>query len=180
MTLGDGIAVGIHQRAEALGFGKRRSTLFWSWWYGATLAIAGSAEAILSVVLGQAPDRGFIMAALGIVLSAMGWTLTARTRFSSKPPKPATDADRLEKGIPLYPRVVAASIVLTAAMIVVLVLFRPGGASPEGIPVLGLVAAAGLSISGGMARSGWLMKNSSGLYARWLERRDSSGLPSAL
>lgn len=171
MTLGDGIAVGIHQRAEALGFGKRRSTVFWSWWCGATLAIAGSADASLSVVLGQAPDRGLVMAALGIIASTMGWALTARTRFSSKPPKPATDAELLEQGIPLYPRIVTASIILTAALVVVLALFNPGGTTREGIPFLGLVAAAGLSLTGGLARSWWLMTNSSALYPRWLERR---------
>jgi hypothetical protein len=131
------------------------------------------------VLLGQAPDRGLPVVTVGIVASALGWVLTARTRFSSKSPQPIPNVSRLEQGIPLYPRTVLAGIVLTTALVVALALFKPGGTSPEGIPLLGLVAAAGLSIAGGLARSGWLMTNSSGLYARWLERQGQPAPASA-
>lgn len=52
-----------------------------------------------------------------------------------------------------------------------LVLFTPNGRSPEVLPIVGLIAAAQLSIAGGVAYSGWLLKNSGELYARWLDRR---------
>lgn len=124
MTLGDGAAVSIDRRALALNFGKRRSTVFWSWWYGASLALTGATESGLALLFSQAPNRGFIMAALGMIISAAGWALTARMRFSSRLPGPATDAARLEQGIPLYPRLVLACIILTAALVVLLALVQ--------------------------------------------------------
>jgi hypothetical protein len=39
------------------------------------------------------------------------------------------------------------------------------------LPIIGLIAAALMSITGGMAYSSSLLKNSGELYARWLERR---------
>ena len=57
-------------------------------------------------------------------------------------------------------------MLITAA----LVLLTPRGTSPATAPYIGLVAAAILSLAAGMAPSGWLMRNSLGLYAGWLER----------
>lgn len=108
---------------------------------------------------------------LGFVTSGLGWLVTCRARFSSKLPKPAADAARLEQAIPMYPIALKVCLIITAVLVAGLALFKPGGTSPEGIPLLGVVAAAaGLSIAAGMAYSGRLMTNSSELYGRWLER----------
>jgi hypothetical protein len=62
---------------------------------------------------------------------------------------------------------VIGSFVIAAGLL----LLTPNGRSQETIPITGVVAAAQLSIAGGVAYSGWLLKNSGELYARWLERR---------
>lgn len=170
MTLGDAVETRTDKRAMALGFGKRRSAVFWAWWYGAVLAITGTADVTLSVFFGQTPDRGVLVLILGIIVSGLGWLVTCRARFSSKLPKPAADAARLEQAIPMYPIALKVCLIITAVLVAGLALFKPGGTSPEGIPLLGVVAAAGLSIAAGMAYSGRLKTNSSELYGRWLER----------
>lgn len=175
MTLGDAAVEAVTDpRAYALGYGKRRSAVFWAWWYGATLSITGTVDTSLSALLGQGPDRGIFVVVLGCVTSGLGWLLTSKARFSSQPSKPASDVARLQQAIQMNPGAVKVFIVITAALVTALALFKPGGTSPEAIPFLGLVAAAGLSITTGMAYSGWLMKNCDELYGRWLERRASS------
>lgn len=52
-----------------------------------------------------------------------------------------------------------------------LVLLTPKGGSPETLPMLGMLVAVPLGIAAGLAYTGWLMKNSAEIYARWLERR---------
>jgi hypothetical protein len=46
-----------------------------------------------------------------------------------------------------------------------------GRAGRELLPIVGLIAAALMSITGGPAYSASLLKNSGELYARWLKRR---------
>jgi hypothetical protein len=58
-------------------------------------------------------------------------------------------------------------------IVAALILFMPEGKSQELLPIIGLIAAALMSITGGMAYSAHLLKNSSELYARWLERRQT-------
>lgn len=49
--------------------------------------------------------------------------------------------------------------------------FTPNGASPENLPVLGLLVTVPLGSAAGLLHTRRLMCNNAGLYARWLERR---------
>jgi drug/metabolite transporter (DMT)-like permease len=84
---------------------------------------------------------------VGTILAGLGWLATSRLRFSSKPPKPESDATRLEQGMLKYPLVVTVCLIITAVLAVAQTLFRPGGVSPEGLPFAGLTAVAGLAIT---------------------------------
>ena len=52
-----------------------------------------------------------------------------------------------------------------------LITLTPNGRSPGSLPIVGLVTALLTSITGGMAYSASVLRNSGELYARWLERR---------
>ncbi|MGX5717171.1 hypothetical protein [Arthrobacter sp. MAHUQ-56] len=171
MTLGDATAVATDERALELGYAQRRSWIFWAWWYGVALAITGAADAILSGLVGQDTSRGVGMVLLGAPISAVGWLLTIGVRFSKKLPKPARDVPRVEQGIRINPGVVRVLVIATVLIAAAIVFLTPRGTSPETLPYTGLVATAILSLAAGMARSGWLFRNSNQLYARWLERR---------
>lgn len=62
-------------------------------------------------------------------------------------------------------------LISSASGIAALLLLTPMGASPEAVPLLGMLVAAPLGTAAGLAYTGRLMKNSTRLYARWLERR---------
>ncbi|WP_146069263.1 hypothetical protein [Arthrobacter sp. ZGTC412] len=173
MTLGDTAATmaATDPRAQAFGYAQRRSWVFVAWWYGATLAIPGAVDAGLSGLLGQDPERGIFMMIFGAVGSALGWLLTLGVRFSRKLPKPASDIPRVEQSIRINPSVIRFSVIGAVLIAAGLVLFTPNGRSPQVLPIVGLIAAAQLSIAAGVAYSGWLLKNSAELYSRWLERR---------
>lgn len=171
MTLGDATAADTDHRAMAYGHGQRRSWIFWAWWYGVTLAVTGSADAGLSGLFAQDTDRGILMMILGGIATAIGWLLTLGVRFSRKPPKPATDIPRVEQGIRINPAVVKFLVLATVLIAAALAFLTTKGATPETLPDIGLVAACILSLAGGMAYSGWLMRNSGELYSRWLERQ---------
>ena len=171
MTLGDATAVATDPRAQAFGYAQRRIWVFFAWWYGAVIAIPGAVDAGLSGFLGQEPERGVITMALGAVLSALGWLATLGIRFSGKLPKPASDIPRVEQAIRINPNVIKVSVIGAVLIAAGLILLTPNGRSPEVLPIVGLIAAAQLSIAAGMAYSGWLLKNSGELYSRWLERR---------
>lgn len=171
MTLGDATAVAAEERALELGYAQRRSWIFWAWWYGVALAITGAGDAIFSGLVGQDTSRGVGMVLLGAPISALGWLLTLGARFSKKLPKPAKDVPRVEQGIRINPGVVKFLVIATVMVAAAMVVLTPRGTSPATLPYTGLVAAAILSLAAGMARSGWLFRNSSQLYRRWLERR---------
>ncbi|MDQ0664284.1 hypothetical protein QFZ35_002782 [Arthrobacter ulcerisalmonis] len=171
MTLGDATAVAIDPRALAFGYAQRRSWVFFAWWYGAVIALPGAVDAGLSGLLGQEPDRGIFMMILGTAISVVGWLVTLGVRFSRKPPKPASDIPRVEQAIRINPHVIKFSVIGAAVIAASLVLLTPNGRSPELLPIIGLIAAAQLAITGGIGYSGWLMKNSGELYAQRLERR---------
>lgn len=173
MTLGEVAETPAHERALAFGYGQRRSWLFWAWWYGAVLAITGCVDAVLSGLVGQGTERGITMVVLGGALSVLGWLATLGLRFSKKPPKPARYLPRVEQAIRINPGVVGFLVVAAMLITAALVFLTPKGTSSETLPYIGLVAAAILSLAGGMARSGWLMKNSDQLYSHWLGRRVS-------
>lgn len=97
---------------------------------------------------------------LGAAISALDWLVTLGVRFSRKLPKPATDIPRVEHALQTNPGVVKFSVIGSMLTLAALAIFTPKGESPEGLPVIGLIAAAQLSIAGGIAYSGWLMKNS--------------------
>jgi high-affinity Fe2+/Pb2+ permease len=62
-------------------------------------------------------------------------------------------------------------VIVSVLIVAALILSTPEGKSQELLPIIGLIAAALVSITGGMAYSASLLKNSGELYARWLERR---------
>ena len=158
-------------RATAFGFAQRRSWVFWAWWYPAVLALAGAVHAGLATALGQSAETGAVMAIIFGVFAALGWVFTAWPRFTRKLPRPASDVARVEQGIRIAPGVVRTVLVAGALGIGALAMLTPLGRSPEAVPALGMLVAALLGTAAGLARTGWLMKNSAGLYSRWLNRR---------
>lgn len=167
MTLGETAAVHTDEQARAYGYAQRRSWIFFAWWYGAVLAFSGMVDAALSALVGQDAERGIAMAILGAALSALGWLVTLGLRFSRKQPKPATDVPRVEQAIRINPGVVWFLVAAAVLIPTALVLFTPKGGSPEVAPILGFIGVCILSLAAGMARSGWLMRNSLNLYRRW-------------
>lgn len=159
-------------RLHGYGYGQRLISIFWGWWYGVMLIIAGVSDAALSFNLNQGTDRGISMAVIGGGILIIGWLLTLRLRFTRNIPKPASYGWRVERGIKASPMAVKVCAICTVVIVVALAVFTPSGGLPEIIPILGLVTAVGLTLTAGLAYSGWLMKNSGELYARWLERRN--------
>jgi hypothetical protein len=158
-------------RATAFGFGQRRSWVFSAWWYPAVLAMAGAVHAGLAASLGQSAEIGIVMAILGIVFAAFGWVFTAAPRFTRKPPKQASDIPRVEQGIRITPGMIRTMLIASALGVGALVLLIPVGGSVEAVPLLGMLVAVPLGVAGGLAYTGWLMKNSAAIYSRWLDRR---------
>lgn len=135
------------------------------------IAVPGAVDAALSRLLGQDPARGTITMALGVALSALGWFLTLGLRFRRKLPKPASDIPRVEQSIRINPGVIKFSLIGSGLIVAALILLTPNGRSPEVLPLVGLIAAAQMCVIAGLTYSGWLLKNSGDLYARWLDRR---------
>ena len=158
-------------RATAFGFGQRRSWVFSAWWFPAVLAIAGAVHAGLAAALRQSAEIGIVMVILGAVFAALGWLFTTWPRFTRKPPKPASDIPRVEQGIRITPGMIRTMLITSALGIAALLLLTPMGVSPEAVPLVGMLVAAPLGTAAGLAYIGWLMRNSTRLYARWLERR---------
>ncbi|WP_406638237.1 hypothetical protein [Pseudarthrobacter quantipunctorum] len=171
MTLGDAAAVATDPRVQAFGYAQRRTWVFFAWWYGAVITIPGAVDAGLSGLLGQDPERGIFTMALGAGLSALGWLVTLGVRFSRKLPKPASDIPRVEQALRTNPLAIKVSVIVSVVIVAALILFIPEGKSHELLPIIGFVGATLMSITGGLAYSTSVLKNSGELYARWLERR---------
>ena len=139
-------------------------------WYGAVLAATGAVDAVLLAIFGQDPERGIGMVVIGAAVSVLGWLVTLGLRFSRKQPKPASDLPRVEQGIRINPGVVKFLVVAAVLIPVALALYAPKGASSETTPILGFIGASILGLAAGMARSGWLMRNSLVIYRRWCDR----------
>ncbi|MDQ0690924.1 hypothetical protein [Arthrobacter sp. W4I7] len=77
--------------------------------------------------------------------------------------------------IRINPHLIKVSVIAAVVIAASLVLLTPNGRSAEVLSITGLIAAARLAITGDLACTGWLMKNSGELYARWLERQLMSG-----
>lgn len=171
MTLGDATAVATDPRAEAFSYAQRRAWVFFAWWYGTVIAVPGAVDAALSGLLGQDTERGIIAMALGAGLSSVGWLVTLGVRFSRKLPKPATDIPRVDQALRTNPPAIKLSVIVSVLVVAALILFMPEDKYQELLPIIGFVAAALASVTGGMAYSASLLKNSGELYARWLERQ---------
>jgi len=168
-----GVSQFTDSRAAALGFAQRRSWVFYSWWYPAVLGLAGAVHAGLALAVGEDPELGTALMILGAALSAAGWAVTAKPRFTRKHPRPASDIPRVDQGIRITPGIIWAVLIGTAVLVLALVLFTPKGASPETLPVLGLLVTFAAGISAGLAYVRRLMANSAELYARWLHRKQA-------
>jgi hypothetical protein len=142
---------------------------------GAVIAIPGAVDMGLSFLFVQDTERGIVLMILGAGLSALGWLVTLGVRFSKKLPKPASDIPRVEQALRINPGAIKGSVVVSLLIVAALILFMPAGKSPELLPIVGLVAAALMSITGGMAYSASILKNSAELYARWLPPRWGGG-----
>lgn len=155
----------------AFGFAQRRSWVFSAWWYPAVLGISGMVQAGLALTLGASAETGIVLAIVGAACSALGWALTARPRFTSKPPRPASDIPRVEQGIRVTPIMIRTILIVSVLGVAALVLFTPKGGSPETLPLLGMLLVWPLGLAAGLAYTRSLMVNSADLYARWLERQ---------
>lgn len=155
----------------AFGFAQRRSWIFSAWWYPAVLAVSGAVHAGLALFLGQSSETGIVMAILGAVCAALGWSLTAWPRFTRNPPAPASDIPRVKQGIRSTAGMIRTILIVSALGVAALVLFTPNGGSPETLPMLGMLVIWPLGLAAGLTYTQRLMMNSAELYARWLEHR---------
>ena len=155
----------------AFGYAQRRSWVFSAWWYPAVLGASGMAQAGLAVALGASAETGIVLAILGAACSALGWAVTARPRFTTKPPRPASHVPRVEQGIRVTPIMIRTILIVSVLGVAALVLFTPKGGSPETLPLLGMLMVWPLGLAAGLAYTRSLMVNCAELYARWLERR---------
>ncbi|MBT2537168.1 hypothetical protein [Arthrobacter sp. ISL-69] len=155
----------------ALGHAHRRNRVFLFWWMGMVFAIPGLAYAMAEAATGQSPETGLLTAALGLVLSGVGWLAGIGPRFTRRPPRPATDFARTDQEIRIAPGVAAAVPIVMLAVVVPLVTLTSNGTSPEALPILWLLAAFPVPISAALLYSRrHLLARRDELYARWLAR----------
>ena len=153
------------------GFAQRKAWVFSAWWYPGVLALSGAVYGVFALLLGQSPETGVVMAILGTALSALGWALTIAPRFTRKRPRPASDIPRVEQGIRTTPITIRTLLIAGALAVAALMLFTPGGASVDVLPLFGLLVTLILGMCAGLAHIRRLMMNSAELYATWLKRR---------
>ncbi len=167
-------APSVESRAQALGYAQRRSWIFYAWWYPAVLAIAGTAQAGTSLLVGGDPELGTVLVIIGAVLSGVGWVATAAPRFTRKAARPATDIPRVDQGIRITPGIIWTLLAGTAAIVLALVLFTPKGSSAEALPLLSLPVSFAAGIAAGLGYTRKLMMHSESIYARWLQEHQAS------
>ena len=156
----------------ALGHAHRRNRVFCFWWIGMVFAIPGLAYAMAAAATGQSPETGLMTAALGLVLSGVGWLLTIGPRFTRKPPRPATDFARTDREIRIAPELPPEPRLRCWRFVVALVTLTPKGTSPEVLPILSALAVFPVPISAALLYSRrHLLARREELYARWLARR---------
>ena len=156
----------------ALGHAHRRNRVFLFWWMGMVFAIPGAVHAAVSAATGQSAETGLILAGLGLVISGAGWLLAIGPRFTSKPPRPATDFARTNQKIRIAPGVAAGAPMAMLAIVVALATLTPQGTSPEAVPILSVLAVFPVPISAALLYSRLhLLARREELYARWLARR---------
>ena len=156
----------------ALGHAHRRNRVFCFWWIGMAFAIPGLAYAMAAAATGQSPETGLMTAALGLVLSGVGWLLAIGPRFTRKPPRPATDFARTDWEIGIAPGVAVGAPITMLAILVALVTLTPKGTSPDVLPILSALAVFPVPISAALLYSRrHLLARREELYALWLARR---------
>lgn len=155
----------------ALGYAQRRSWVMWSWMYGAVMAAAGAAYALVAMAAGQDPETGTFMALLGLALAALGWLASAPKRFSRKLPKPAMDVPRAEQAIRINRGVVIFSNILMAVIILGLAFGMPRGLAPDVVPVLAMMSVWAPLVGAGILRTRKLLMERGPRYVRWLQSR---------
>ena len=77
----------------------------------------------------------------------------------------------MEQGIRTTPITIRTLLIAGALAVAALMLFTPGGASVDALPLFGLLVTLILGICAGLAHIRRLMMNSAELYATWLKRR---------
>lgn len=152
----------------ALAYAQRRVWVFGSWWFGIILATSGAVHALTSLLMGSNPETGALMALLGLVISGVGWAVSAPKRFTRKQPKPAMDVPRAEQSIRINRGVVIVSNVVMAAGIAALAWMMKPDAAAEGVPVLAMLAvwAPMVGVLGLRART--LLIERQPRYTTWL------------
>jgi hypothetical protein len=128
--------------ALAVAVAQRRSAVFGWWYFAMLLAVCGAVYAITARVVGQAAgvETGIGMAILGLVMSGLGWLISAGLRFSRKPPKPAGYIPRVKQAIRSNPPVISFCFIMAALSFL-------GGIAMIIVPNFGQMAAVPVAIS---------------------------------
>lgn len=102
--------------ALAVAVVQRRAVVFGWWYFPMLLAICGAVYAITALAVGQAAEieTGMGMTVLGLIMSGLGWLISAGLRFSKKPPKPAGYIPRVEQAIRSNPPVIIFCFIMAA------------------------------------------------------------------
>lgn len=160
-----------HTSAYALGHAHRRARIFQSWMYGMILALPGAAYAVVALIVGESPETGVIMGALGLGLSGVGWLATVRSRFSRKCPRQASDFPRADQAVRIGPMIAITGAVATWAACLALALLTPRGMAPDVVPILAMMA--GFPVGFGLMVMGTrpLIRDRDQLFQRWLEEK---------
>lgn len=104
-------------------------------------------------------DRGQLLARA--CQQASGWSASGSY----------SDIPSVERALWTNHPAIKASVIVSVLIVAALVTLTPNGRSPETLPIVGLVTALLMSITGGFAYSSSLLENSNEIYARWLESR---------
>lgn len=128
--------------AFALAVAQRRAAVFGWWYFAMLLAICGAVYAITALVVGQTAEieTGMGMTIVGLIMSGLGWLISAGLRFSKKPPKPAGYIARVEQAIRSNPPVIIFCFIMAALSFL-------GGIAMIIIPNFGRMAAVPVAIS---------------------------------
>jgi len=159
-------------RELTLGFAQRKSNLFFAWFAPLSLTLAGGLYALPALVSHNAEDieTGVVMMLIGIVLSALGWLLSAPKRFSKKKLKPAVDIPRVDQAIRIHPPSRIWNFVILGVIVTALCL-SPNGLTQDIISITGLIIGFYAMIMLGMECSYRWLKNSGHYYEERLRKQ---------
>lgn len=159
-------------RDITLGFAQRKSNLFFAWFAPLALAVAGVLYALPAMAMGDTQDveTGFVAALIGLILSGLGWLVSAPKRFSKKKLKPATDIPRVDQAIRIHPGTRIANFIILGLIVIGLCL-SPNGITQDMISIGGLIIGIYAMIMLGMECSYRWLKNSGHYYEAWINKR---------